>query len=135
MRFLIHGAVRPEVPAALVKRGHACHALPELAVDAGAGAPEAAALDPAILLPLLEKRQWNLLTTDAALVRALYEKKVSYGGMIVLVLDDPKAPRDQGRAIERLFERYPRLTPGRLYTVTASRVKIRQLPGAGMRRG
>ena len=57
------------------------------------------------------------------------------GGVIVLVLDDPESPRDQGRAIERLFERYQRLTPGRLYTVTASRVKIRQLPGAGMHRG
>ena len=134
MRFLIHGAVRLEAPAAMAKRAHTCHALPELVADAEASVLEAAALDPAVLLPLLEKRQWNLLTTEAALVRALYEKKVSFSGVIVLVLDDPESPRDQGRAIERLFDRYQRLTPGRLYTVTASRVKIRQLPGAGMRR-
>ena len=135
MRFLIHGAVHPEAPAALAKRTHASHTLPELLADADAGVPVAATLDPAVLLPLLEKKQWNLLTTDTALVRAVYEKKVAYGGVIVLVLDDPDAPRDQGQAIERLFERYQRLTPGRLYTVTASRVKIRQLPGAGVRRG
>jgi hypothetical protein len=36
---------------------------------------------------------------------------------------------EQDDAIDRLFDRYKRLTPGRLYTVTGSRVKIRQLPG------
>jgi hypothetical protein len=38
---------------------------------------------------------------------------------------------EQDDAITRLFERYKRLTPGRLYTVTGSRVKIRQLPAGG----
>ena len=37
---------------------------------------------------------------------------------------------EQDDAVTRLFERYKRLTPGRLYTVTASRVKVRQLPGS-----
>ena len=32
---------------------------------------------------------------------------------------------EQDDAIDRLFARYKRLTPGRLYTVTASRVKVR----------
>ena len=81
-------------------------------------------------MPLLEKKQWNLLTTDAALVRGVYEKKVPFGGVIVLLLGRSGGAADQGRAIERLFERYRRLTPGRLYTVTPNRVKIRQLPGA-----
>jgi hypothetical protein len=31
--------------------------------------------------------------------------------------------------VDRLFDRYKRLSPGRLYTVTGSRVKVRQLPG------
>ena len=35
---------------------------------------------------------------------------------------------EQDDAIDRLFKRYKRLTPGRLYTVTGSRVKVRQLP-------
>ena len=37
---------------------------------------------------------------------------------------------EQDDAVTRLFERYKRLTPGRLYTVTASRVKVRQLPSS-----
>ena len=98
-------------------------------------APEVAESDPAILLSLLDKKQWHLLTADAALVRGLYEKKIPFGGVIVLVLADPDAAHDRGRAIERLFARYPRLTPGRLYTVTPNRVKIRQLSGAGAHRG
>ena len=36
-------------------------------------------------------------------------------------------------AIDRLFARYKRLSPRRLYTVTATRVKIRQLPGRSTR--
>jgi len=35
---------------------------------------------------------------------------------------------EQDDAIDRLYARYKRLTPGRMYTVTGSRVKIRQLP-------
>jgi hypothetical protein len=31
-------------------------------------------------------------------------------------------------AVDRLFTRFKRLTSGRLYTVTATRVKVRQLP-------
>jgi hypothetical protein len=55
---------------------------------------------------------------------------VQFANAIVLILDDPDDLHDQGAAITRLFERYKRLTPRRLYTVTRSRVKIRQLPGA-----
>ncbi len=130
MRFLIHGAVHPEAMEALAKHEHACHALMELAGEAEqAGGTEAASADPAILLPLLDKKQWSLLTTDTAFVRDLYEKKVEFAGAVVQILDDPDVLHDQGPAIDRLFERYKRLTPRRLYTVTASRVKIRQLPG------
>ena len=35
---------------------------------------------------------------------------------------------EQDDAVDRLFQRYKRLTAGRLYTVTGSRVKVRQLP-------
>jgi hypothetical protein len=129
MRFLIHGAIRPEAVAALARKDHVCHQLPELL--AAADGPPDAAQQPAILLPLLERRQWNLLTTDAGLTRSMVLKEAGFGGVIVLVLDDADAPQDQGQAIDRLFERYRRLTPGRVYTVTPRRVKIRQLPGAG----
>ena len=128
MRFLIHGAVRPEAVAALAAREHVCLGLPELADQAEIF--EQALGNAEALLPLLEKRQWHLVTTDRGLVGQVYEKKVTFGGVIVLILDDPAGPVDQGRAVARLFERYRRLTPKRLYTVTPSRVKIRQLPGA-----
>jgi hypothetical protein len=131
MRFLIHGAVRPQNAATLARREHVCHALPELLADPDV--PANAGDDPAILLACLDRKQWHLLTTDAALVRDVYEKKIDFRGVIVLVLDDPDASQDQEPPLERLFLRYKRLTPGRLYTVTANRVKIRQLPGAAQR--
>jgi hypothetical protein len=127
MRFLIHGPVHPDVQAALIKRKHACHALLELSADTDA--PDEIANDPAALLPIVDKRQWNLLTADNDFVRAVFEKKVPFRGLIVHVLDDPDVLDDQGQAVDRLFERYPRLTPRRLYTITPNRVKIRQLPG------
>ena len=130
MRFLIHGGVRREAVAALAAKEHVCGTLPELLAAAETPADEPSGL--AELLALLERRQWNLLTTDAELVRDVYDKKAAFGGVIVLVLE--AAAQDQGRAIERLLERYRRLTPGRLYTITPNRVKIRQLPGAAQRK-
>jgi hypothetical protein len=129
MRFLIHGAVQPETAAALAAREHVCHGLQELTDDSAI--LQQAAGNAEALLPLLEKRGWHLLTTDRGLVGQVYEKKVNFGGAIVLILDDPAGPAGQDRAVTRLFERYRRLTPRRLYTVTPNRVKIRQLPGAG----
>ena len=122
MRFLIHGNLNEAVGKALAKHEHAAHALEELELEAPpAGAEE--------LVPLLEKRQWSLLTNDGALVREIYEKKLAFGGVVVQILEELKTAKQVSDAIERLFERYKRLTPRRLYTVTASRVKIRQLPG------
>jgi hypothetical protein len=128
MRFLLHGPVNPEVQTALASHGHAVQTLLDLSEDTTA--PELAAGDPRTLLPLLEKKQWNLLTVDASFIHQLYEQKVQFANCIILILDDPNDLHDQGAAITRLFERYKRLTPRRLYTVTRSRVKIRQLPGA-----
>jgi hypothetical protein len=131
MRFVIHDVVRAEAVAALARKEHQGRPLQELL--AGADAPAEAAADLAVLLAWLDQGQWQLLTTDAALVRAVYERKIPYRGVIVFLIEDADDPQDQGQAVERLFERYRRLTPGRLYTVTPNRVKIRQLPGAGQR--
>ncbi len=94
-----------------------------------AAAPELADR-PDLLLPLLQKKQWNLITAAAPFVHAVYEQHVAFNGVIILILHDADAPNVHGRGIDRLFERYKRLTPRRLYTITPSRVKIRQLPGA-----
>jgi predicted GTPase len=45
-----------------------------------------------------------------------------------VLLDVPVGDLEQDDAIDRLFARYKRLTPGRLYIVTPGRVKVRQLP-------
>jgi hypothetical protein len=129
MRFLLHGTIHPDTKPALKKHEHHAHDSAELTDDT------AALADPEILLPLLQKKQWNLLTTDTAFIQQLYEQKVAFPGIIVCILNPENAPPetpnpDQPAAIDRLFERYPRLTNRRLYTVTPNRVKIRQLPGA-----
>ena len=133
MRFVTHGGITPETASALERHGHKTHAAAEL-LDAppseSAEAPGAAepSLEPAALLAALARHQWFLLTADAALVHCMFEEKLIYPGIIVLLIDAPDAAA-QSAAIDRLFERYKRLTPKRLYTVTRNRVKIRQLPG------
>jgi hypothetical protein len=123
MRFLTHGQIHPDALVALKKHEQAAHQPEELGDDANAASP-------ATLLPILQKKQWNLLTTDTDFINDLYEQKFPFSGIIVLLLESVEGPQ-QAAAIDRLFERYKRLTPRRLYTVTPSRVKIRQLPGAG----
>jgi hypothetical protein len=121
MRFYTHGNIHPQAHEALKKHEQAAHAPDELQMESD---------DPAELLPALQKRQWELLTTDAGFIHELYEQKTSFNGVIVLLLEAADGEQ-QAAAIDRLFERYRRLTLRRLYTVTPSRVKIRQLPGAG----
>jgi hypothetical protein len=136
MRFLVHGVIHPDTQAALIRRGHACHAGIELSEQTDA--PAEMASDAALLLPALEKKQWALLTSDSEFVRQVYEKGIAFSGVIVLLLETGEGGEGgslagQAEGIERLFARYPRLTPRRLYTVTPNRVKIRQLPGARRR--
>jgi len=93
-----------------------------------AGLPPAAS--PAVVLEAAHKGQFDLLTTDAALVEAAFQTPTPFIRTIVyLQLEGGDVEQDD--AIDRLFARYKRLTPGRLYTVTASRVKVRQLPSKG----
>ncbi|MCL2647029.1 MAG: hypothetical protein FWD61_08485 [Phycisphaerales bacterium] len=129
MQFFLHGGIHPDTQTALLKNKHVCHTLLEFAEDSAAS--EEMVNDPMRFVPLLAKKQWNLITTDADFVRQLYEHKIAFDGIIVQIVESPADdPRMQITAIPRLFERYPRLTPRRLYMVTRSRVKIRQLPGA-----
>ncbi len=137
MRFLIHGTLAPEISAALARHEHKAHTLEELGETShtptepsgsAAGSPTIA-IDPAELFQSLARRQWFLLTNDAALVHQMFEEKIPYPGIIILLINAPDAPA-QSAALDRLFERYKRLTPKRLYTITPNRVKIRQLPGA-----
>ena len=73
----------------------------------------------------------DLLTNDAVLANTLFEKDFWFNrSLVFLQLEGGEVEQDD--AVDRLFERYKRLTPGRLYTVTGSRVKVRQLPTKGM---
>ena len=58
---------------------------------------------------------------------APFEQSTSFNRSLVF-LQLAGGDVEQDDAIDRLFKRYKRLAPGRLYTVTGSRVKVRQLP-------
>ncbi len=82
---------------------------------------------PVEVLKLAHQKQLDLLTTDPALAEAAYEQNLWFGRSIVQLMVEP-GEVEQDDALDRLFTRYKRLTPGRLYIITNSRVKIRQLP-------
>lgn len=116
MRWLLHGSLAPEVAAALRRHGH------QTQTDADAPIDD----DPVELLKTANRLQLDVLTSDPRLARALYDQNVPFGRSIVLI--QVAGADDQADAVERLFQRYKRLAPGRMYTVTGNRVKIRQLP-------
>lgn len=124
MRWLLHGTMTPAVAEALVRHEHKVVPAADIALATESPASE--------VLKAAHKSQLDVLTTDADLVEAAVAASGSgekFGRSIVyLQLEGGDVEQDD--AIDRLFERYKRLAPGRLYTVTASRVKIRQLPGA-----
>jgi hypothetical protein len=121
MRWLLHGPMTAAVGEALIRHGHQAQDMNAL------GVPPAA--DPAMVLKTAAAAQLDVLTTDAALPAApfLIDDFAFNRSIVYLQLEGGDVEQDD--AIDRLFKRYKRLTPGRLYTVTASRVKVRQLPG------
>ncbi len=120
MRWVLHGNVTPAAAEALVRHEHS--ASPPSALELKAGG------SPADLLKAAQTKQLDVFTADAALVNAIFDEKIYFNRVVVfLQLEGGDVEQDDG--VDRLFERYKRLTPGRLYTVTGSRVKVRQLPG------
>jgi hypothetical protein len=119
MQWLLHGNMTSAVGEALRRHEHKTHELAELTLPADAPAEE--------VLAGAGAKQWDLLTTDAALSSALFEQGVRFTRSIVF-LQLAGGDVEQDDAVDRLFKRYKRLTPGRLYTVTENRVKVRQLP-------
>ena len=120
MRWLLHGPMTAAVGDALRRHKHDAQAMTAL------GLPTAA--DPHDVLTAAQLGQLDILTTDGAFAAAPYLLDFWFRRSIVyLQLDGGDVEQDD--AIDRLFERYKSPTPGRLYTVTGSRVKVRQLPG------
>jgi hypothetical protein len=114
MRWLLHGPLMPAVAEALRRHGQE----PSSKSDAALAADE--------VLESARRQQLEILTADTALANAPFAGS-PFNRLIVHLNVDP-GEVEQDDAVDRLFKRYPRLTPGRLYTVTASRVKVRQLP-------
>jgi hypothetical protein len=121
MRWLLYGPMTAAVAEALVRHGHKVQNMNDVNLP-----PQT---DPLIVLNAARQAQLDVLTTDGRLAEAPLAAKMPFGRSIVyLQLEGGEVEQDD--AIDRLFERYKRLTPGRLYTVTASRVKVRQLPAS-----
>ncbi len=120
MRWLLHGSLAGAVGEALQRHGHQTRQAVEISL-----APEAAAIE---VLEAAQVQQLDVITADPALASAPFESRMSFGRSIVF-LQAPGGEVEQDDAVDRLFNRYKRLTPGRLYTVTGTRVKVRQLPG------
>jgi hypothetical protein len=122
MRWVLHGSLTGAVAEALRRHGDVPHAASELGpaatVDAG----------PRELLKAAQSKQLDVMTNDPSLINAIFEDKISFNRAVVF-LQLAGGDLEQDDAIDRLFARYKRLSPGRLYTVTGSRVKVRQLPG------
>ena len=120
MRWLLHGTMTPAVADALRQRGDTVQDPAAVGVK-----PEAAHAD---VLKVAHKAQLDVMTTDAKLAEASYAEEAAPFGRSIVYLQLEGGDVEQDDAVTRLFERYKRLTPGRLYTVTGTRVKIRQLP-------
>jgi hypothetical protein len=124
MRLLLHGNLTPAVADALRERGDTVRQLADIGL-----APESAADD---VLKAAHKDQSEILTTDASLANTLFDREDAppkfNRSIVYFQLEGGDVEQDD--AVDRLFERYKRLAPGRLYTVTASRVKVRQLPSS-----
>jgi hypothetical protein len=120
MRWLLHGTMTPAVADALRQRGDTVQ--DPAAVGVTLESPHAEVLKAA------HKAQLDVLTTDAKLAEASFAEDAPPFGRSIVYLQLEGGDVEQDDAVTRLFERYKRLTPGRLYTVTGTRVKIRQLP-------
>ncbi len=120
MRWLLHGNLTTATGDALRRHGHTVVEPDKAGVTA-----ETPTAD---VLKAAHKAQLDVLTADPELAAAPFAEAGGFNRSIVfLQLEGGDVEQDD--AIDRLFDRYKRLTPGRLYTVTGKRVKVRQLPG------
>lgn len=123
MRWLVHGNLTPAAVQAVQRHGQTVLMPAQIELDFEAPVSD--------VLAAATKKQLEIITADKALVDAIYEQRMVFGRTVVwLQLAGGEVEQDD--AIDRLFQRYKRLSPGRLYTVTETRVKVRQLPGGSI---
>jgi predicted nuclease of predicted toxin-antitoxin system len=123
MRFLLIGnpPLAPAVADAIVRHGHQV-STPE-SINLTHASPKED------ILKAAERHQLEIVTADPDLADAPYALDYYFPRTIIwLQLEGAEVEQDD--AIDRLFARYKSPKPKRLYTLTETRVKIRQLPGA-----
>jgi predicted nuclease of predicted toxin-antitoxin system len=123
MRWLLHGNLTPAVGDALRQRGDNVVDPTTVGLPPDSPHPE--------VLKSAHKAQLDVMTSDAKLAESPFAEGAPPFGRSIVYLQLEGGDVEPDDAVTRLFERYKRLTPGRLYTVTGTRVKIRQLPGSG----
>ena len=123
MRLLLHGKLAPAVADVLRARQDTVRQLSDVGLT-----PDAPPHD---VLEAAHKDQAEVFTTESSIANAVFDRdNPPKFSRCIVYFQLEGGDVEQDDAVTRLFERYKRLTPGRLYTVTASRVKVRQLPGS-----
>jgi hypothetical protein len=121
MRWLLYGNLTTAVADALRARGDTVQDPAAVGVTAESGHAD--------VLKAAHKAQLDVLTGDGRLADSAFDPDAPKFGRSIVYLQLEGGDVEQDDAVGRLFERYKRLTPGRLYTITGTRVKVRQLPG------
>ena len=109
-----------EVGEVLRELGHQAQRYADAGIDP--------AMTPRQLLAAARTRQLELIVAGRETIEAMLPgsgDKQTFGRVLVQL---PGKPEEQEEAIARLFFRFKRLTPGRLYTATPDHAKARQLP-------
>ena len=75
MQWVLHGTVSEAAAEALRRHGHAVHRVNEMELAEGATHRD--------IVKAAQTRQWDLLTNEAALVRAVYDDEIWFNRCIV----------------------------------------------------
>jgi hypothetical protein len=122
LRFLLYGSFSDDVSAQFLEAGHKV----TLPIEAGIALDSPAAE----VLEAARRGQYELVVADRTMLNALLPtagRRDVFGRVLVFL---NAGNSDAALAVVRLFDRYKRLTPGRLYTVSPQRVKVSQLPSS-----
>lgn len=119
MRWLVWGEVTSAAAEAMRRHGHVVLRAADAGVPSGS--------TPLDVLRIAHQKQLDVLTDDALVVDTLFIHRPRFiRTLVYLQLAGGEVEQDD--AIDRLFARYRRLSPERVYTVTGTRVKVRQAP-------
>ena len=112
MRFYLDPSVDAAVGQRLTQLGHHTQSTHPDDVDASS-TPE--------LCLWMSKSGLQWVTADRSNIDAIYDQGIAFHGTVVFI----QSPEGD---IAAVFQRYPTLKSGRLYTLTARKTKVRQLP-------